>query len=58
MTSLEESAAARDAADFDLRGRTPEERRINAETFVINRRLWGKEIPQWVIDVAEGRLPA
>lgn len=58
MSSLEESAAARARADFRLRGDTPEIRRQVARVRVKAQRKMGVEPDQWVIDVAEGRLPA
>ncbi len=58
MSSLEESAAARARSERQLRGRTAEERRIAAEIVVVNNQMRGVDTPQWVIDVAEGRLPA
>lgn len=58
MTSLDESAAARKRAAFGLRGRTPQERVIAARILVKIARQRGQEPEQWVLDVAEGRLPA
>ncbi|WP_156485544.1 hypothetical protein [Tsukamurella pseudospumae] len=58
MTSIEDSARERDEADFELRGRTPEARQASASILVNIDRQEGKTTPQWVIDVAEGRLPA
>ncbi|MFT3716620.1 MAG: hypothetical protein QM774_11950 [Gordonia sp. (in: high G+C Gram-positive bacteria)] len=57
-SSLEESAKAREEADFAIRGRTPRERRNYAKVLVRARELEGREPEQWVVDVAEGRLPA
>ncbi len=56
--SVEESAAARERADFKLRGRTAPARRSAARILVKAARLRGEEPEQWVLDVAEGRLPA
>ncbi|MEC4611870.1 hypothetical protein [Tsukamurella tyrosinosolvens] len=55
---LERSARERDEADFFLRGQSPEERMISAEIVIELDRQEGKATPQWVIDVAEGWLPA
>ncbi|QKT08761.1 hypothetical protein HUN08_17295 [Gordonia sp. X0973] len=56
--SLEESAAARERADFQLRGSNPSTRRSAARILVNAARIRGEEPEQWVLDVAEGRLPA
>lgn len=58
MMSLEESAAARERASFRLAGESPEERVIVARIRVKIARQRGQEPEQWVLDVAEGRLPA
>ena len=58
MTSLEESAAARARADFKLNGRTPRARLASARILVRVAEVEGTEPEQWVLDVAEGRLPA
>ncbi|MFC7754361.1 hypothetical protein [Tsukamurella soli] len=58
MGSIEESAAARAKADFHLWGMTPHNRRISAQIVVEVARRKGEEPEQWVLDVAEGRLPA
>lgn len=58
MSSLEESAEARANAPYRLRGKTPRERRIAAQIQVKLAHQRGKEPEQWVLDVAEGRLPA
>ncbi len=58
MTDLVESARQREDADFELFGRTPEARQLSARILVNLDRQEGKVTPQWVIDVAEGRLPA
>ncbi|MFT4086174.1 MAG: hypothetical protein QM658_03315 [Gordonia sp. (in: high G+C Gram-positive bacteria)] len=54
---LEESARQRAAADYRLVGRTAENRRISARIQVKVRTTLGQPADQWVIDVAEGRLP-
>ncbi|WP_336671145.1 hypothetical protein [Tsukamurella sp. USMM236] len=56
MTDLEQSARDRDEADFFLRGQSDEERMYSARIIVELDRQEGKKTPQWVIDVAEGRL--
>lgn len=58
MTDLEQSARERDEADFFLRGESDEERMYSAQILVELDRQEGKKTPQWVIDVAEGRLLA
>ena len=55
---LAESARQREEADFELWGDTPRTRRLIAEALVIAKRRMGKKPEQWVVDVAEGRLPA
>ena len=56
MTDLEQSARDRDEADFFLRGQSDEERMYSARIIVELDRQEGTKTPQWVIDVAEGRL--
>lgn len=58
MTRLTGSAKQRAASQFDLRGSTPENRRISAQILVKIARKENREPEQWVLDVAEGRLPA
>lgn len=58
MASLEESVAARERADFRLAGPTPRARLASARILVRVAELEGTEPEQWVLDVAEGRLPA
>ena len=55
---LNTSAEQRANADYELTGDTPESRRLSAEILVKVDRLEGKTPDQWVLDVAEGRLPA
>ncbi|MFT3662667.1 MAG: hypothetical protein QM809_15195 [Gordonia sp. (in: high G+C Gram-positive bacteria)] len=55
---LTESQRQRENADFTLRGRTPEARRASARGLVTIARKRGQQPDQWVLDVAEGRLPA
>lgn len=57
-SDLERSARERDEADFFLRGQSEEERMISAQIVIELDRQEGKQTPQWVVDVAEGRLPA
>lgn len=58
MTDLAESARQRAEADYEIAGDTPEIRRINAGTAIKAMRKLGRTPDQWLIDVAEGRLPA
>ncbi|WP_157851108.1 hypothetical protein [Gordonia phthalatica] len=58
MTRSEESAEARRKAAYRLAGDTPRARRYAAMALMTAQRRLGKEPDQWVIDVAEGRLPA
>ncbi len=58
MPDLEQSARERDEADFFLRGQSDEERMYSARIIVELDRQEGKKTPQWVVDVAEGRLLA
>ncbi|GEE01611.1 hypothetical protein nbrc107696_20570 [Gordonia spumicola] len=55
---LERSARERAGADFILAGRTSRARQSAANILVKVARLQGEEPEQWVLDVAEGRLPA
>ncbi len=52
------SAEERAKADFSLRGDSPRARQLSAELLVVLAHRKGEEPEQWVIDVAEGRLPA
>lgn len=52
------SADERAKATFELRGDTPVSRRLSAEILVKVARRRGEEPIRWVLDVAEGRLPA
>lgn len=52
------SAEERAKAKFSLTGDTPRSRQLSAEILVKLDRRKGKEPEQWVLDVAEGRLPA
>lgn len=52
------SAEERARAKFKLTGITPRARRLSAEIIVNVARGRGEEPEQWVLDVAEGRLPA
>lgn len=56
--SLSRSAEERELADFELGGDSPRARQLSAQIIVKLDRQEGKQTPQWVIDVAEGRLPA
>ncbi|MCS3779356.1 hypothetical protein [Tsukamurella ocularis] len=56
--TVNESAEQRANADYELTGDTPESRRLSAEILVKLDRQEGKTPDQWVLDVAEGRLPA
>jgi hypothetical protein len=58
MTTTNSSAEERERADFALWGNSPEARRISAQILVNLDRQEGKTPVQWVLDVAEGRLPA
>lgn len=59
MTSTARSSAEQRArSDYDLYGDTAEARRVSAEILVTLDRKEGKTPEQWVLDVAEGRLPA
>ncbi|WP_440713608.1 hypothetical protein [Gordonia sp. FQ] len=58
MTDLAESARQRAESGEVLFGSTPALRRKSAQLVVEIDRLEGKEPPRWVLDVAEGRLPA
>ncbi|MEZ5211344.1 hypothetical protein MYK68_11365 [Gordonia sp. PP30] len=55
---LSESERQRMNADYTLRGRTPRARSAAARALVTIARRRGEEPDQWVLDVAEGRLPA
>ncbi|NKY20243.1 hypothetical protein [Tsukamurella spumae] len=52
------SAEERAKAKFSLQGSTPRSRQLSAELLVTLARRQGHEPEQWVLDVAEGRLPA
>lgn len=58
MHDLDASAQQRAESDYEIVGSTPEIRQINANTVVRIMRRQGKVPDQWLIDVAEGRLPA
>ena len=58
MTSIADSARRREQSEFDLRGSSPAVRRANARLLVKIARIEGREPEQWILDVAEGRLPA
>ncbi|MEZ5211843.1 hypothetical protein MYK68_08670 [Gordonia sp. PP30] len=58
MWDLEASARQRAESEDVLFGSTPAARRKSAQIVVKIDRLEGKEPPRWVLDVAEGRLPA
>ncbi|WP_156485629.1 hypothetical protein [Tsukamurella pseudospumae] len=53
-----DSAKARANAKFELTGDSPRSRQLSAEILVKVARRRGEEPEQWVLDVAEGRLPA
>ncbi|WP_440713237.1 hypothetical protein [Gordonia sp. FQ] len=55
---LEESRRQRENADWELRGNSPGARRAAAKLRATALRKQGREVEQWVLDVAEGRLPA
>ena len=55
---LEASKRQRADSEWDLRGNSPGARRAAAELLVTVRKKQGREVEQWVLDVAEGRLPA
>ena len=56
--TIADSARQRAEASFRLHGDTPDIRRISARILVKAARRLGEEPEQWVLDVAEGRLPA
>lgn len=58
MADIADSARQRAASGKALFGSTPAARRKSAQIVVKIDRLEGREPPQWVLDVAEGRLPA
>lgn len=55
---MSDSARRREEAEFELRGVTPRARRLSAQALVNLARTLDEEPEQWVLDVAEGRLPA
>ena len=57
MTKRISSAERRAQADYVLGGETPEARVFSARILMELDRQEGKQTDQWVIDVAEGRLP-
>ncbi|BDD84188.1 hypothetical protein TPB0596_39510 [Tsukamurella pulmonis] len=52
------SAEARANAEFALAGDSPRSRRLSAQLLVRLAHRRGEDPEQWVLDVAEGRLPA
>ncbi|CAM3494063.1 hypothetical protein [Tsukamurella hominis] len=58
MTATTSSAEQRAHADYELYGTTAEARKISARILVKLARQEDKDPDQWVLDVAEGRLPA
>lgn len=55
---LEESRIAREKSNLTLRGGSAVGRRHAANAYVKAKRILGEEPEPWIVDVAEGRLPA